>query len=55
MVVNGISFSLEEQKMPSFQGTLTEEEVEAILAYIKTWWTNEQLVSQREVTKQWNQ
>ena len=55
MVLNGISFSLEEQKMPSFQGALVEEEVEDISAYMKTWWTKKQLVSQQEVTRQWNQ
>jgi mono/diheme cytochrome c family protein len=55
MVLNDISFSLEEQKMPAFRGKLTEEEVKAILAYIKTWWTEEQRQSQKEVTRQWNQ
>jgi cytochrome c5 len=55
MVLNGISFSLEEQKMPAFRDKLTEEEVKAILAYIKTWWTEEQRQSQKEVTRQWNQ
>jgi mono/diheme cytochrome c family protein len=55
MVLNGIPFSLEEQKMPAFRDKLTEEEVKAILAYIKTWWTEEQRESQKEVTRQWNQ
>ncbi len=54
MTLNGISFSLEEQKMPAFRDKLTEDDVKAILAYIKTWWTEEQRKSQREVTEQWN-
>lgn len=55
MVLNGISFSLEEQKMPAFRDKLTEEEVQAILTYIKTWWTEQQRESQKEVTSQWEQ
>lgn len=54
MTLNGISFSLEEQKMPAFRDKLAEEDVKAILAYIKTWWTEEQRKWQREVTEQWN-
>jgi mono/diheme cytochrome c family protein len=53
MVLNGISFSLEEQKMPAFKDKLTEEEVKAILAYIKTWWTEEQRQWQTNVTAHW--
>ena len=55
MVLNGISFSLEEKRMPPFKDNLTEEDVRAILAYIKTWWTEEQREYQRQVTAQWGQ
>jgi mono/diheme cytochrome c family protein len=55
MVMNGITFSLEDQKMPAFKGKLTEEDVKAILAYIKTWWTQEQREHQKEVTRPWEQ
>ena len=54
MVLNGISFSLEEQKMPAFKDKLTEEDVKAVLAYIKTWWTEEQRAWQRKVTEDWD-
>ena len=37
--------------MPAFAGELTEAEAEAILAYIKTWWTDEQRASQAAVTQ----
>lgn len=37
--------------MPSFQGKLSEEEVAAILAYLKTNWTPEQREFQEEVTR----
>lgn len=36
--------------MPAFAGTLTEAEVEAILSYMKTWWTDEQRAFQADVT-----
>ncbi len=55
MILNGISFSLEEQKMPAFKDKLTEEDVKAVLAYIKTWWTEEQRSWQRKVTEDWGQ
>ena len=54
MTLNGISFSLEEQKMPAFKSKLSEEDVQAILAYIKTWWTEEQRDEQKKATEQWN-
>lgn len=37
--------------MPAFEGELSEMEVEAILAYIKTWWTDEQRTFQAEITE----
>ena len=54
MTLNGITFSLEDQKMPAFKDKLSQEDVRAILAYIKTWWTEEQRDEQRKVTEQWN-
>lgn len=55
VILNGFSFSLEEQKMPPFKDTLTEEEAKAILAYIKTWWTKEQREWQATVTANWSE
>ena len=42
-------------EMPSFKGRLTQEEVLAILSYIKTWWTEEQKVSQAAISRQWEE
>ena len=53
MVLNGIPFSLEEQKMPAFQDQLSEEDVRAILAYVTTWWTEEQREWQKKATENW--
>jgi len=37
--------------MPAFEGQLTEDDVAAILTYIKTWWTDEQRAYQEEITQ----
>lgn len=39
-------------EMPAFGDRLTEEEVDAILAHIKTWWEPDQREFQAEVTDQ---
>lgn len=39
-------------RMPAFRDTLSDEDVAAILAYIKTWWTAEQRAAQAQVTRQ---
>lgn len=52
IILNGFSFSVETQKMPAFKDTLSKEDARAILAYIKTWWTDEQRKWQAEVTAQ---
>ncbi|MEX2532910.1 MAG: cytochrome c [Nitriliruptoraceae bacterium] len=36
--------------MPAFRGKLTDAEIEAILTYVTTWWTDEQRASQAQVT-----
>lgn len=37
--------------MPAFEGQLTGDDVDAILAYIKTWWTDEQREYQTDITR----
>ena len=39
--------------MPSFAGILNEDKVEAILAYLKTDWTEKQRATQAEETENW--
>lgn len=39
-------------RMPAFKDNLTEGEVRAVLAYIKTWWTEEQRRHQAKITRQ---
>lgn len=51
IILEGLSFSAPDQpKMPAFRDRLTVEQVQAILAYIKTWWTPEQRSTQATVT-----
>jgi len=40
----------DDEIMPAYRGELTDAEVDAILTYIKTWWTDEQRRSQAQVT-----
>ena len=37
--------------MPAFEGRLSEDDIAAILAYIKTWWTDEQRAYQSDITQ----
>lgn len=41
--------------MPAFEDRLSSEEVVAVLAFIKTWWTEEQLLSQADLTLRYQQ
>ncbi len=38
--------------MPAFGDELSDQDIRAILAHIKTWWTEDQLEFQEEVTQQ---
>jgi mono/diheme cytochrome c family protein len=47
-ILNGrVGFS----QMPAFKGTLTVQDVDALLAFIKTWWTKEQYQNQAEISE----
>lgn len=39
-----------DREMPAFGDQLDDQEITAILAYIKTWWTDDQRASQADVT-----
>ena len=40
-------------QMPAFKDKLADEEIEAVLAYIKTWWTIEQQADQADISKRY--
>ena len=46
-------FNYPGRAMPSFEGTLTEAEVSAILSYLKSNWSEDQLTYQAEVSRNW--
>jgi mono/diheme cytochrome c family protein len=50
-VLNGRLFG----GMPAFKEQLSEADVEAILAHIKTWWTEEQRQSQADVSRRYQE
>ncbi len=52
MVLDGLPQREGHPQMPGFEDELSEAEVEAILAYIKTWWDAEQREVQAEITAQ---
>ena len=40
-------------QMPAFKDKLTEEEVNAVLTFINTWWTEEQRADQADISKRY--
>ena len=38
-------------RMPAFKDVLSDEDIDAILAFIKTWWTDQQRSFQAQVTR----
>ena len=52
IILSGLNTSTETQKMPAFRDKLAVEDTLAILAYIKTWWSEEQRAFQATATKQ---
>lgn len=41
--------------MPAFGDTLSREDAEAILAYIKTWWTPQQRATQADISRRYQE
>ena len=41
--------------MPAFASRLTEEDIEAILEFIKTWWTEEQRETQTDISRRYQE
>ncbi len=42
-------------EMPGFRDRLSDPKVEAVLAYIKTWWTDEQRADQSDISARYAQ
>jgi mono/diheme cytochrome c family protein len=53
VIKEGVQNPLDHYPMPAFEGALTDEQINAIIAYMKTWWTEEQRAHQAEITQRW--
>lgn len=47
-----MNISSDVPRMPAFRDRLTDEEIDAILAFIRTWWTEGQRAYQAGITRQ---
>lgn len=53
VVQEGIQNPLDQFPMPAFGEGVAEDEIRAILAYIKRWWTDDQRNHQATLTRDW--
>lgn len=51
VILNGIQNPLDHYPMPPFEGVVTDEEIDQLIAYISLWWTDEQRQWQAQVTQ----
>lgn len=47
----GVNNPLQQFPMPGFEGVMTEEEIDLVIAYMALWWTEDQRTWQRQVTE----
>lgn len=53
IILEGFADPQQPQPMPAFKNKLAKEDVQAVLAYIRTWWTEEQRQFQAKATAEW--
>lgn len=53
IILEGFADPRQPQPMPAFKDKLNKEDVQAVLTYIKTWWTEEQRQFQAKATAEW--
>lgn len=51
VILNGIQNPLDLYPMPPFEGVVTDEEIDHLIAYLALWWTDEQRTWQQRVTQ----
>lgn len=49
----GISNPLDQFPMEPYASVMTDEEIRAVIAYMRLWWTDEQRAHQQRVTEHW--
>lgn len=51
VILNGIQNPLNHYQMGAFEGTVTDEQIDPLIAYMSLWWTDEQRAWQVQVTQ----
>ncbi len=51
VILNGIQNPLDHYPMPPFEGLVSDEDVDQLIAYMSLWWTDEQRAWQTQVTQ----
>lgn len=51
VILNGIENPVNHYQMSAFEGAVTEEEIDRLIAYMSLWWTDEQRDWQAQVTR----
>jgi len=51
VILNGIQNPLDHYPMSPFEGVVTDEEIDQLIAYMALWWTDEQCAWQAQVTQ----
>lgn len=54
-IKEGIQNPLDHFPMPAFKNVLNDEQITAILEYIKLWWTDDQRAKQAQLTANWEE
>jgi hypothetical protein len=52
---DGIQNPLDHYPMPGFGDRLSDDEIRGLIAYMKLWWTPEQLASQVRINRNWQE
>ena len=53
VIKEGISNPLDQFPMEPYAEVMTDDQINAVISYIKLWWTDEQRQHQRELTENW--
>ena len=51
IIQTGVENPLQQFPMPGFNGVMTDEEIDLVIAYLALWWTEEQRAWQQQVTE----
>jgi S-disulfanyl-L-cysteine oxidoreductase SoxD len=53
VIAEGIQNPLDQFAMPGFGGGMTDEQITAVIEYMKLWWTPQQRAHQASLTREW--